>query len=335
MGEGPDVRRLGRRETAGLKRLMDAAAPPSGLAPEVAAAALLEVIGEQVDLLRNANWRAAASAALRRPPEHYLGVKGASLSQRLITRAEFDRGKDFGEPRAAAAAKEAYRGYWTACAVLLGRELERVFARMAAEPASWDRWIQHVPPNPVLELPISFDRTDVIYTFSGRVGVRSTSYRWLVAHEEVDHYDAVGWYYNEPDASVEIVPVANCVVTTGVRDLPLGGRAARLEFSHLLSRGEEYFFAYSTVFNSQQPCRPAILYEVKGRHMSSLVVRAQFDPAERPAICWYYDMEQQSDGWQEPAPSEILAVSVNGYVEHEFVDCRRGRRYGLRWRWDD
>jgi hypothetical protein len=165
--------------------------------------------------------------------------------------------------------------------------------------------------------------------------VQVISYRWLTAHGPVDHYDAVGWYYNEPDAPVEIIPMANCELDGAIQDLPAGGRVARLRFSHELEEGERYFFAYGTLFNSQQPCRPTILYEVRGLRMDALVVRAQFDPAMKPIRCWFFDVEAQGEGWERPGPQgpELLQIAANGYVEHEFPNCRRGRKYGLRWEW--
>ena len=31
---------------------------------------------------------------------------------------------------------------------------------------------------------------------------------------------------------------------------------------------------------------------------------------------------------------EILEIAPNGYVDHEFPQCERGRKYGIRWLWD-
>lgn len=331
MGEGPNVRRLARRESLGLEHLMTVAATPSTWAPDVAAAAVVEVIVEQVQGVANPRWRSAAEAALRLPADSFFGEPGESLAKRWKRRAELDGRPDV------EAAKEAFRGYWTACARSLADRLEVVFEEMARDPTSWDRFAKSEPHSPPLMLPISFDRTDVLYRFDGRVGVQSTSYRWLKAHDPVSYYDAVGWYYNEPNAPVEIVPLANCEVNAPIRDLPAGGRTARLSFARTLSSGDEYFFAYTTMFNSSQPCRPTILYEVRGRRMDNLVVRSQFDRAEMPGLCWYFDVEAQSEGWQEPDSdgAQVLEVAPNGYVEHMFRECRRGRKYGLRWLWTD
>ncbi|HEV2402719.1 MAG TPA: hypothetical protein VGS08_00795 [Candidatus Saccharimonadales bacterium] len=183
--------------------------------------------------------------------------------------------------------------------------------------------------------PISFNRTDALYLFRGNVGIQSISYRWLTAHGPIDHYDAVGWYFNEPDAPVEIVPLANCVLDGPLRDLPMGGRMGTLRFARTLAPGEEYFFAYTTKFNSEQVCRQAILYEVRGREMRSLTVRAQFDPAALPVRAWYFDVEAQTEGWATPDDDspQMLEIASNGYVERQFTHCEHSRKYGLRWEW--
>jgi len=169
----------------------------------------------------------------------------------------------------------------------------------------------------------------------GMRGVRCVSYRWLTAHAPVDHYEAVGWYYNHPDAPVEVMPLANCTREEPQRELPQGGVVANLKFSHELRAGEQYFFAYVTKFNSDQPCRPTILWEVREVEMRHLTVRAQFDVRALPSRLWYFDIGTQSEGWKLPdegAP-ECLQVSSNGYVDHLFERCERGRMYGLKWEW--
>jgi hypothetical protein len=199
----------------------------------------------------------------------------------------------------------------------------------------WAVYRTDEPPSPPRSLPLSFDRTDVLFLFSGRRGIQSYSYRWLTAHGPVDHYEAVGWYYNEPDAPVEIIPLANCARKDPYVVLPEGGRLARLEFERTLEPGEKYFFAYTTVFNSDQPCRPTILYEVRGLSMRTLTVRAQFDVEALPSKIWYFDIGIQSNGYHVPdddAP-QIVRVASNGFASHEFSNCEKGRKYGLRWLW--
>jgi hypothetical protein len=329
---GPDIRKLSRGDSEGLKKIMRTAHAPVAWPQDAKAAAILTLIQDLVEQTQNPRWKAAALAAFRLPSDRYMGPQFDSLASRwrAVTQAEGLSGSEV-KKRA-----EAYRGYWITAAGHLARELERALQGLNQSAHGWEKYRSNPPPSPPRSLPISFDRTDVLYRFVGNRGIQSISYRWLTAHANVDHYEAVGWYYNEPDAPVEIVPLANCILDGPLRDLPQGGRCATLKFSHTLKAGEQYFFAYMTNFNSEQPCRPTILYEVRGLEMRALTLRAQFDLAAKPRRCWYFDVEGQSEGWSIPddnAP-ELLHIAPNGYVEHEFSHCERGRKYGLRWQWD-
>jgi hypothetical protein len=31
----------------------------------------------------------------------------------------------------------------------------------------------------------------------------------------------------------------------------------------------------------------------------------------------------------------LLGIAPNGYVEHGFEHCQRGRKYGLQWSWNE
>jgi hypothetical protein len=329
-GAGPDIRKLGRRETEGLQAIMDAAQVPITWPSDAKAAAVLTVIQDAVNEIINPRWKSAALAAFRLPPEQYLVGEYDSLARRWRALARWDGASD-DEIKDRA---EAYRGFWMAAANQLANRVERRFSELNTGDG-WQPYRTGFPPSPPHSLPISFDRTDVLYTFKGHLGLRSISYRWLVGHAPVDHYEPVGWYYNEPDAPVEIVPLANCVLDGPLRDLPQGGRTATLRFSHTLERDECYFFAYIVEFHAVQPCRPTIMYEVRGLEMRTLVIRAQFDPDALPIRCWYFDVESQGEGWATPhedAP-ELLAIAPNGYVAHTFNNCQRGRKFGLRWEW--
>lgn len=93
----------------------------------------------------------------------------------------------------------------------------------------------------------------MLYRFDGYRGLQSTSYRWLIAHGPTDHYEPVGWYYNDPNAPVEIVSLANCRLDGPLRDLPQSGRTERSGFRIRSITVSLIFFAYMIVFNSQQP----------------------------------------------------------------------------------
>jgi hypothetical protein len=331
---GPDIRRLSRSDTDGLRTIMLAARTPPDWPREARATAILTVIQELTQQLANPRWKAAAMAALRLPADHYIGSEYDSLAARWRTLAQREGALS---DRDAKRLAEAYRGYWSTAANHLADTIERRFAELNDSLDGWGTYHVGLPPSLPDPLAISFDRTDVLYRFDGYRGLQSISYRWLVAHGPIDHYEPVGWYYNDPNAPVEIVPLANCRLDGPLRDLPQGGRTGTLRFSHTLDNGEPYFFAYMIVFNSQQPCRPTVLYDVRGREMRSLTVRAQFDPAAPPYRCWYFDVGAQSDGAEVPregAP-ELLGIAPNGYVEHGFEHCQRGRKYGLQWSWNE
>jgi hypothetical protein len=328
---GPDIRKLSRAPREGLRTIMQAAQVPADWPTDAKAAAVLVVIQELVHQIPNPRWRVAALAAFRLPADQYLGPEHDSLTSRWRALARRD---GVPEPEVNDRA-DAYRGYWIAAAARLAEDVGYRLIELNGSMPGWRTYRTGTPNLPPRSLPISFDRTDALYVFEGHKGVQSISYRWLTAHDPIDHYDAVGWYFNEPDAPVEIKPLANCTLDGQLRDLPQGGRIGTLRFSHILEAGERYFFAYITRFNSEQPCRPAILYEVRGREMRSLVVRAQFDQGAVPVRAWYFDVEAQTEGWAAPddGSPQLIQISSNGYVDHEFTHCERARKYGLRWEW--
>jgi hypothetical protein len=328
---GPDIRQLSRGDTESLQGIMMAARTPADWPREAKATALLTVIQELIHELPNPRWRAAALAAFRMPADQYKGVECDSLAGRWRKLARMEDAEERIKERT-----EAYRGYWTAAANNLAEKLSRRLEELNNSPRGWEAYRVLLPPLPEV-LPVSFDRTDVLYRFQGMQGLQSISYRSLIAHAPVDHYEPVGWYYNDPNAPVEIVPLANCELDGPLRDLPQGGRTGTLRFSHTLESGEHYFFAYMIVFNSPQPCRPTVLYDVRGQAMRSLVVRAQFDPKAIPYKCWHFDVGAQNEGSETPADDapELLKISSNGYISHEFDNCRQGRKFGMRWLWND
>ena len=296
---GPDIRQLSRGDTESLQGIMLAARTPTGWSREAKATAVLTVIKELVQDLTNPRWKAAGLAAFRLPADQYIGSDCDSLAGRWRALARMEGASE----REIKDRAEAYRGYWMTAANHLAEKVERRLAELNDTPSGWDAYRVGLAPSLPDSLPISFERTDVLYRFRGYQGLQSISYRWLVAHAPVDHYDPVGWYYNDPNAPVEIVPLANCSLDGPLRELPQGGRTGILRFSRTLDKGDRYFFAYMITFNSQQPCRPTVLYEVRGQLMNSLTVRAQFDPAALPRKCWYFDIGAQSEGWETPNAS--------------------------------
>lgn len=331
LGAGPDIRKLSKGQMEGLSRIMQAAQTPGTWPVDAKAAAVLAVIYEIADQLPRPGWKAAAQAALRIPAEQFTSSECESLAGRFKALARSERAQDSDVSGRAA----AHRGYWTLAASHMARSLEARLNEINGLEGLWHRYREGEPQLPPRSMPLTFERTDVLYRFEGYRGIECISYRWLIAHSEVDHFEPMGWYYNQPDAPVIVTPLANCSLQGPYRELPQGGRGADLIFSHALAPDERYFFAYSTLFNSDQPCRPTILYEVRGQGIQHLVVRVQFDPDAMPTKCWYFDVDEQSEGWQIPVADapELLRISRNGYVEYEFVGCIRGHKYGLRWIW--
>lgn len=333
IGVGPTNQTLTQSRDEAARVIMRAAQTPPHWPIEDKAAAVLNVLQELLDAIPNPRWKTAASAALRVPAQDYRGPDCNAVAARWrvaarregVAESELDR------------TVERYRSYWTTAAAHLADSFEQRI-RELNRSGGWSTYENTDRPQSRPVLPISFDRTDVLYRFDGQRGLQSISYRWITAHGDVDHYETVGWYYNDPEAPVEIVPLANCEVDGVLRALPMGGRACSLKFGRRLKAGDQYFFAYMTVFNSPQRCRPTILYEVRGLSMRALTVRAQFDRnAPVPRKCWHFDVGIQPEGAAIPddgAP-EILEVAPNGYVDHEFTSCLRGRKYGLQWLWDE
>jgi len=331
VGVGPTLKSLAYDTSGGSSILMAAAHTPDHWTPEDKASAILSILHELVDKMSNGRWKAASRAALRHPADDYRGSHLDSVAARW---RELVVKEGYGEPEARDAA-EKYRGYWTTAATHLADTLADRLHELNST-SGWRQYEQSEPLTPPLKLPLSFDRTDVLYRFQGRIGVQSISYRWLTAHGDVDHYETAGWYYNEPEAPVEIRPLANCQLAGPLRELPQGGRSATLAFSRKLVAGDRYFFAYTTFFRSERPCRPTILYEVRGLSMSHLTVRAQFDISAMPRRAWHFNLGVQiEDISPEDGAPELLPISPNGYVDYEFQSCQRGRKYGLRWQWDD
>ncbi len=328
---GPSVHRLVNRESEGARILMAAARTPDTWSTEEKAAAVIATVVSVIDELTNPRWKRAAQAAVRIPAQRYQGAEFDSLAGRWRDLGREDAAQ---ETISVDEAADRYRGYWrNSTAPHLAKALLARFDQLNAG----DGWQQMRKEEyiPSVALPLSFERTELLYHFEGMRGIKSTCQRWLVAHGPVEYYDAVGWYYNDPDAAVDIVPVANCYREGSYELLPQGGRKGRLRFARRLEVGDRYYFAYETQFNSDRPCRPTILQEVRGRLTAQLTVRAQFDPRVLPARCWYFDVSVQSEGSIVPpegAP-QLLTVSPNGYVDHEFRNCRHGRKYGLRWLW--
>lgn len=330
---GPSSQKLLDDHSREVQAIMQAAQPPLGWSLDDKAAAVLSVIYDAVSELTNPRWKAATLAAFREPFDLYKGPDNDSLAGRWreLARREGAHGRQVEEN------VEKYRGYWITAAHHLAIAIERRFRILNNSP---DGWNPHRPanPHPPSSTPSTFfDQVDITYTFEGHRGVRSICYRWITAQEDCDHHETPAWYYSQPDAPVEIIPIANCELEGPLWDLPRGGRCGKLKFARTLHAGEKYFFAYETRFNSELPCRPAILFQTLTLGMRPLTIRAQFDKLAIPVKCWYFDVDHQVDSMRMPevGSPQLLEIASNGYVEHTFETCQRGRNYGIRWMWPE
>ncbi|GIF64568.1 hypothetical protein Ais01nite_26030 [Asanoa ishikariensis] len=328
---GPSVHKLVNNESEGARTIMAAARTPESWSAEEKATAVIATIVAVIDELTNRRWKRTAQAAFRIPAQRFQGAEFDSLAARWRDLGREDASQEGIEVDDAA---DRYRGYWRNSTA---PHIARALMTRIDQLNTGDGWQQLRKEEyiPSAALPLSFERTEVLYHFEGTRGVRSTCQRWLIAHGPVEYYDAVGWYYNDPDAGVDIVPIANCRREGSYELLPQGGRKGRLRFARRIESGERYYFSYETRFNSDRSCRPTILQEIRGQQTELLTVRAQFDPRTLPVRCWYFDVSVQSEGSIDPpegAP-QLLTVAPNGYVDHEFRNCQHGRKYGLRWTW--
>lgn len=331
LGAGPSSQNLLRDHSREVQAIMHAAQPPPDWSLDDKATAILSVIYDAIHEITNPRWRSATLAAFRVPFDQYRGPANDSVAARWreLARRDGAHGKQIEEN------VEKYRGYWMTAAHHLAKDIERRFRLLNNSPDGWKPRRPTGPQPPPLDLPISIDRSDILYTFDGYRGTQSYTHRWITAHGDCDHYDAVAWYFSQPDAPVEIIPMANCELDGPLRDLPMGGRCGTLKFARTLHAGDKYFFAYATKFNSDLPSRPTILHEARPLSMRSLTIRAQFDVPAIPTKCWRFDAGIQIEVSRVPeddAP-ELLEVASNGYVEHTFDTCERGRKYGIRWLW--
>lgn len=310
---------------------MIAAEVPHDWPDEVKAGTVLTVIHELIEQMDNPRWRAAAQAALRLPADRYLGGQFDALSRRFLQVAD-DEGYAGSQAKERA---EAYRGYWITGAKRLADALGSRLSDLNRDPDGWSAYRLDMPPRPPAYLPITFDRTDVLYRFEGRRGVQAITYRWITATKELTYYPAIAYYYSDPDGPVGVTPLANCSTDGQLFDLPEGGRAAKLSFGRTLAPGESTFFAYTTTFYSDRDCRPIISYECKGASARQFFLRAQFDPECLPRQCWRYDMRAFDLEHRLPAPDDprTLQIGGNGYVEVSFPYFEPGHKYGMGWLW--
>lgn len=179
-----------------------------------------------------------------------------------------------------------------------------------------------------------FARYHMLFRLKDRVGIECITYRVLQALSDgVDSYRSVAWYYSDPEANVEIVPLANCEVAA-LQPLAAGGAAALLKLPHALRQDETCFFASKVIYHSKRESTRIVSHEVRSRAVDELTIGIQFDQRTPPSFVWHYSSNAEI-GMKRPdkGSSDLLSVSEAGYTSHVFLNCANGRRYGIQWDW--
>lgn len=200
----------------------------------------------------------------------------------------------------------------------------------------WEKYAEGYTPlkEDAVGGPFKFTRYHMLFRLQGRVGIECITYRVLQALSDgVDSYRAVAWYYSDPDANVEIIPIANCEVGR-LEPLEKGGSAALLNLPHALQKDETCFFASKVVYNSERESTRIVSHEVRSQAVDRLTIGVQFDPAALPSLIWHYT-GSKGVGMKRPdgGSSDFLSISELGYTWYEFSNCVNGRRYGIQWDW--
>lgn len=311
--------------TAG-RVLLDLARVPPQWPRHVQARAIRNVLAEVVEGLSDAKQRETARAQLgltqqysSHDPEkriQRLMASGILASTRIGAQRRPDR---------------EWRSIRPALAQMLVSRLSQLNAS-----GDWEQYAEGYAPlneDPAVG-PFKFTRYHMLFRLEGRVGIECITYRILQALSNgVDSYRAVAWYYSDPEANSEIVPVANCEVGA-LEPLGKGGAAALLKLPHALRQNETCFFASKVIYSSERETTRIVSHEVRSQGVDKLTIGIQFDPAALPSLIWHY-AGSKGVGMKRPegGSSDFLPISELGYVSHEFLNCISGRRYGIQWDW--
>jgi hypothetical protein len=319
-GEGATVDRLASGEG---RALLDMAALPPEWPRDVQAGIMRNVLQEVVDSLRDAQHRETVRAQLGLTAE-YSHPSPARRMDALLASGMLDPHKS--------------QAYGQGLSDIGGAVAQMIVDRLSQLNASgdWEQYAQGyvLPGEAPQKYPLRFLNYHMLFTLAGRIGIECTTYRVIRALENgVDSYKAVLWYYSDPKANVEILPVANCRVGT-IRPLDRGGYEATLELPHALRKGETCFFASKVLFHSTHESARIVSHEVRCQAVNRLTIGIQFDTAAPPSAVWHYTGGPKV-GMTRPSnePRDFLTVSSLGFVSHEFSRCRNGHRYGIQWDW--
>ncbi len=302
------------------RALRDLAYVPPQWPWNVQATAIRNVISEVVESLADAHHRETARAQLGLAPQ-YSSHDPAKRMETLLASGALD--------------PERTSGYNQQIYPALAHMLRERLSQLNAT-SGWLEYAAGYTPSEeeIVSYPFKFERYHMLFSLVKRVGIECTTYRILRALEDgVDSYKATAWYYSDPEAAVEVIPIANCQVTA-IEPLDSGGAAAILELPHKLRRGETCFFASKVVYHSSRETTRIVSHEVRSQSVDKLTIGIQFDTSSPPFSIWHYSGNGDV-GVKRPHPgsTEFLSMSELGFVSHEFRACENGRRYGIQWDW--
>ena len=300
--------------------LRDLAYVPPQWPWNVEATAIRNVISEVVESLADAHNREAARAQLGLAPQ-YSSHDPAQRMETLLASGAFD------PERISAYSQQIY----PALAQMLRERLLQL--------NSTGGWLEYAagyspPEEEIVSYPFKFERYHMLFSLAKRVGIECTTYRVLRALDDgVSSYKAIAWYYSDPEAAVEVIPIANCRVAS-IEPQEDGGAAAVLELPHPLRRGETCFFASKVIYHSSRETTRIVSHDVRSQSVDRLTIGIQFDMDAPPFSVWHYTGDGEV-GMRRPSPdsNSFLPMSELGFVSHKFRACKHGRRYGIQWDW--
>jgi hypothetical protein len=300
--------------------LRDLAQFPPDWPWDVQARAIRKIISEVVESLEDARNKETARARL-------------GLTSQYSSRDPAKRIRVFLE--SGALEPDHPSGYSQQIYMALDQMLRQRLSQLNAT-GGWEGYAGGYSPAPqdAASNPFMFERYHMLFTLRGRVGIECTTYRLLRAQVDgVDSYTAIAWYYSDPDAEVEVIPIANCRVASR-SPLDKGGAAVTLQLPHKLREGESCFFASKVIYHSSRETTRIVSHDVRSQSVEKLTIGIQFDMEALPSLAWHYAGIREV-GTRRPSQgsTEYLALSKFGFVSHEFRDCRNGRRYGIQWDW--
>jgi len=300
--------------------LRDLAYVPPQWPWNIQATAIRNVISEVVESLADAHHRETARAQLGLTPQ-YSSRDPAKRMETLLASGALEPGHT----------AEYSREINPALAQMLEDRLSQLNST-----GDWSKYAAgyKAPTEEVISHPFKFERYLMLFSLRNRVGIECTTYRVLRALKDgVNSYKAIAWYYSDPDAPVEVIPVANCRVAS-MEPGESGGTAAVLELPHTLRRDETCFFASKVVYRSSRETTRIVSHDVRAQSVDRLTIGIQFDIADLPFSVWHY-AGSRDVGMRRPPPgsNDLLAISEFGFVSHTFHACEHGRRYGIQWDW--